>query len=120
MTQEWIVDRLPTEADGDPDGDVRMKRAPSGDRFHLIHWSYVGAGVPWQHTMCWQPPAEPAPTEPDRIAALEQRVAELEAKLSPPSYEQAKMEHLRSLAALALARAGATLLDRGVAPEAQP
>jgi hypothetical protein len=44
-----------------------MKSGPGGDRFHLIHWSYVGAGVPWQHTGCWhwKQPAEPAPTEPD-------------------------------------------------------
>jgi hypothetical protein len=72
MTQEWITDRPPTAVDGDIDGDVRMKSGPGGDSFHLIHWSYVGAGVPWQHTMCWKPPAEP-----DRIAALEQRVAGL-------------------------------------------
>jgi hypothetical protein len=101
-----------------------MKWAPGADGHHLVHWSYVGAGAPWQHTGFWRRPAEPAPTEADRIAALEQRVAELEAKLSPPaeppSYEQAKMEHLRALATLTLARAGATLLDRGVAPEAQP
>jgi hypothetical protein len=76
---EWIRDRRPTAADGDADGDVRMKDGPGhrGDVF--VHWSYVGAGVPWQHTSCWQPPAESAPTETDRIAALEQRVAELEA-----------------------------------------
>jgi nicotinic acid mononucleotide adenylyltransferase len=30
----------------------------------------------WHHTIYWKPP-----TEPDRIAALEQRVAELEAAL---------------------------------------
>ena len=64
MTQEWIVDRLPTEADGDPDGDVRMKRTPGVDAHHLIHWSYVGAGAPWQRTGWWEPP-----TEPDRIAS---------------------------------------------------
>ena len=74
MTQEWITDRLPTGADGDGDGDVRMKSGPIGDNWYHIHWSYVGAGVPWQHTGRWYPPAEPAPAEPDRIAALEQRV----------------------------------------------
>ena len=117
---EWIRDRLPTGADGDRDGDVRMKSGPIGGRYHLIHWSHVGAGVPWQHTGVWQP----APTEPDRIAALEQRMTELEARLSPSdepsSYEQAKVEHLRASTTLTLARARATLLDRGVALEAQP
>jgi hypothetical protein len=51
-----------------------MKRAPGADGHHLIHWSYVGAGVPWQRTPWWQPPARP-----DRIAALDQRLATLEA-----------------------------------------
>jgi hypothetical protein len=74
MEQKWIADRPPTEADGDRDGDVRMLRGPRDRGYALIHWSYVGAGLPWQHTGLWVPPAEPAPTEPDRIAALEQRV----------------------------------------------
>jgi len=65
MTQKWIRDRRPTAADGDEGGDVRMKRAPGADENHFIHWSYVGAGVPWKHTPWWQP----APTEPDRIAS---------------------------------------------------
>jgi hypothetical protein len=80
-----------------------MKRTPGVDAHHLIHWSYVGAGAPWQRTGWWKPPTEPAPTEADRIAALEQRVAELEAKLSPsaepPSYEQARVD-LRALTTL--------------------
>ena len=66
---EWITDRLPTAVDGDMDGDVQMKSGPSGDSFHLIHWSHVGAGVPWQRTGWWEPPTEPAPTEADRIAS---------------------------------------------------
>jgi hypothetical protein len=80
---EWITDRPPTEADGDMDGDVRMVPAPGADfdDYVLVHWSYVGDAVPWQHTPSWRPPAEPAPTEPDRIAALEQRVVELEATM---------------------------------------
>jgi hypothetical protein len=53
-----------------------MLRGPGHRGYALIHWSYVGAGVPWQHTGLWQPTVKPAPTEPDRIAALEQRVAE--------------------------------------------
>ena len=76
MKQEWIRDRRPTAADGDMDGDVRMKSGPGGDSFHFIHWSYVGAGVPWQRTGWWEPPTEPTPTEADRIAALERKMKE--------------------------------------------
>jgi hypothetical protein len=43
------------------------------DAFVYVHWSYVAANVPWQRAPGWQPPAEP-----DRIAALEQRVRALE------------------------------------------
>lgn len=82
MEQKWIRDRRPTAADGDWYGDVRMLRGPSHRGSALIHWSYVGAGVPWQHTGLWQPPTEPAPTEADRIAALERRVAELGAQIA--------------------------------------
>jgi len=76
---EWITDRLPTEADGDGDGDVWMRRAPGSDGARFIHWTFVWPGMDWMHTSFWRPPANPTPTEPDRIAALEQRVAELEA-----------------------------------------
>jgi hypothetical protein len=52
------------------------------DDYLLVHWSYVGDAAPWQRTDCWKPPTEftstePTPTDPDRIAALEQRVAGL-------------------------------------------
>jgi hypothetical protein len=80
---EWITDRPPTEADGDEHQEVRLKRWPHWVNFVKVHWSHVGFGVPWQHTSDWQPPAEPAPAETDRIAALEQRVAELEAMVRP-------------------------------------
>jgi hypothetical protein len=97
MEQEWITDRLPTAVDGDRDGDVRMKSDPGGDRFHLIHWSHVGAGAPWQRTSFWYPPAEPTPTEPDRIAALEQRVAELGGQIARLSLSTADaFESLRA------------------------
>ena len=114
MEQEWITDRQPTAVDGDRDGDVAMPPNASGGRFHFIHGSHVGLGAPWQHSRFWQPPAQPTPTETDRIAALEQRVAELEAQMRPTaemfeqpelSYQRAKAEQLRSQAALLLAQA---------------
>ena len=58
------------------DGEVRLANADMSD-YRLVHLSYVHPGAPWQHTNYWKPPTEPAPTEADRIAALEQRVAEL-------------------------------------------
>ena len=82
MPQEWITDRPPTEADGDQDGDVWMVLRPNVSApWYLAHWSCVGAGAFWRHTSYWEPPTEPAPAEPDRIAALERRVAELEARV---------------------------------------
>jgi hypothetical protein len=77
MTQEWITDRLPTEADADIDGEVRIRRAPGSDVSRLTYWSYVQPDMDWQRSSFWQPPAGPdpvEPAEPDRIAALEQRV----------------------------------------------
>ncbi len=115
MPQEWITDRPPTEADGDKDGDVLMRRAPDRDGGRFIHWTFVPPGMDWQHSSFWQPP-----TEPDRIAALEQRVAELEATMRPTaetfeqpelSYQRAKAEQLRSEAALLLAEA--SLVEAG-------
>jgi len=76
---EWVTDRLPTEADGDRDGNVWMRHMSGPEYNFFAHWSHVGPGAPWQRTIYWKPPTEPTPTEPDRIAALEQRVAELEA-----------------------------------------
>jgi len=63
---EWIADRQPTAADGDMDGCVRIKPTRGVD-YVLMHWSFVGVGAPWQHTAHWQPPAEPAPAERNRI-----------------------------------------------------
>jgi hypothetical protein len=80
MEQEWIKDRRPTAVDGDRDGDVQIRRAPGSELLRFIHWSYVGAGVPWQHTMYYKPPAEPTPTEADRIAS--RRVVQIAASTS--------------------------------------
>jgi hypothetical protein len=114
---EWITDRLPTEADGDREGDVRMVIAPGADpdNYVLVHWSYVGSAAPWQRTSWWEPPTEPTPTEPtpteptptepDRIAAMEQRVAELEAQIR--RVPEADVHGFRSMFQKALAQSKA-------------
>jgi hypothetical protein len=73
--EAWETDRLPTAVDGDRDGDVQIRRAPGLIRF--VHWSYVGAGVPWQHTIYWKPPAQPAPTEPETDHGAGRRVVQM-------------------------------------------
>ena len=72
IESEWITDRLPTVADGDAGGFVRMKRKPSSSKtdWTPVHWSHVGAAAPWQHTNFWE-----SPTDSDRIAALERKMA---------------------------------------------
>jgi hypothetical protein len=132
----WITDRPPTERDADSDLQVWVRERPEcGGLRTLVTWTYVHPGVPWQHTGYHQPPAEPASTEPDRIAALEQRVTgllraqdELIAAMAnrlkalegvPPeeiSYEQAKVEHLRALTTLTYARARSIFVGIGVEP----
>ncbi len=62
ITDCWITDCLPTEADGDRDGDVWVRIRPD----HWIgmhrHWSHVGIGTPWQRSHLWRPPApQPEP-----------------------------------------------------------
>jgi uncharacterized coiled-coil protein SlyX len=73
----------------------------------FAHWSHVGPGAPWRRTIYWKPP-----TETDRIAALEQRVGELEATMQPSaelaediSYQQLRVEQMRTSAALLIAHA---------------
>jgi hypothetical protein len=86
----WITDRLPTEADADSDGDVKVPLAKSHvtvANWLYQRWDVIVPGQPW-----WSQKAaagvasETGPaTESDRIAALEQRVedhfAALELKL---------------------------------------
>jgi hypothetical protein len=79
----WITDRLPTRKDADSDGDVWLPRESfadpiDGDRTYANYLAVIAPGQPW-----WSPNAadranQSAPAEPDRITALEQRVAELE------------------------------------------
>ncbi len=76
MAQEWITDRLPTEADGDGDGDVRIRRAPGSDVTRLTHWSYVQADMDWQRSSFWQPPADPDPVEPTDGGVVEPNIGD--------------------------------------------
>jgi hypothetical protein len=62
-TNDWIADRRPTEADGDDDGDVRVRYRPDSEYCSYLDWRHVGAGVPWKHCVSWKPPA-PEPTKP--------------------------------------------------------
>jgi hypothetical protein len=65
MPHDWITDRLPTEADADDDGDVRVPRAPGGssqkgDAWWFQHYTLIVPGQPW-----WSPrAAERAEVEP--------------------------------------------------------
>ena len=77
-TNDWITDRRPTEADGDEDGEVLLRRfadyrrdSTTGSRDALVDWRHIGEGVPWKRTGTWESPAtpEPAPT-PRKFASL--------------------------------------------------
>ena len=56
---DWIIDRPPTEADADCDGDVAVKQRPGSDAFAYFHWSFVKPGMVWGRTSYWSAP-EPA------------------------------------------------------------
>jgi hypothetical protein len=47
MKHEWITDRLPTEADADGGGDVRVPRDPEGLRLWYQHYGVIVPGQPW-------------------------------------------------------------------------
>ena len=57
---DWITDPRPTAADKDGDGDVLVRYSPGSQDYCYLHWSYVGAGVPWKHCEDWVPAAEVA------------------------------------------------------------
>lgn len=64
MPHEWITDRLPTEADADGDGDVRVPRRhgkdPAVSRW-CQHYTLIVPGQPWWSENAAQR-VEPAPT----------------------------------------------------------
>ena len=84
---------------------MRIKPTRGVD-YVLMHWSFVGFGAPWQHASHWNPPSEPTPAKPDRIAAL----GWFEAELSP-SAALAALEYMQLLDRMTLARANATPLQ---------
>lgn len=49
----WITDRQPTEADGNKDGAVRIRKYPKKSMGAHVHWTHIGPGVPWEHTNDW-------------------------------------------------------------------
>jgi hypothetical protein len=79
----WITHRQPTAKDADHEGDVWLPRelgGPHDSSTTFVNYRAVALGQPWHSQYAPEMQStEPTPTEPDRIAALEQRVAELEA-----------------------------------------
>ena len=79
MTHEWITDRLPTEADADVDGDVRVPRGraqdPAGERWWYQHYSLIVPGQPW-----WSPRvSERVEVEPVAVPAPTRKVVQIAA-----------------------------------------
>jgi hypothetical protein len=62
MTHEWITHRLPTKADGDGEGDVRVPRDSEGTAWWFQHYSLIVPGQPWwSHRIPERVEVEPAP-----------------------------------------------------------
>jgi hypothetical protein len=58
MPHEWITDRLPTEADADGEGDVKVPDAFGGGK-RWQHYSLVDLGQPWRSALAWVAPTHP-------------------------------------------------------------
>lgn len=68
---DWIIDRAPTRADGDSDGNVLVRMKPNSPAPMDFHWAYVKPGTPWRRTMLWEAPKPAAPaSQPRRFASL--------------------------------------------------
>lgn len=65
----WITTRQPLASDGNKDGAVHVRKYPDREWGVNIHWSYVGTGVPWQHTNDFEGLVEPIPEVPTPIEA---------------------------------------------------
>lgn len=61
-TKDWIITRQPLASDGNKDGAVHVRKYPDREWGVNIHWSYVGIGVPWQHTNDFEGVVEPIPS----------------------------------------------------------
>ena len=75
----WITDRLPTCQDADSDGDVWLPREvgeSAGGGTYVNYLAVVAVGQPWCSSNVADRANQSAPTDPDRIAALEHRVAQ--------------------------------------------
>ena len=57
----WITDRLPTEADGDKDGDVICLLGGASNAWCGVDWTSVAPGQPW---LAFAPPASASTSEP--------------------------------------------------------
>jgi hypothetical protein len=78
----WITHRQPTAVDADGDGDVIVPSSigatPRTGDARCSDYRLIVPGQPWWSQHAPEPGHPTAPTEPDRIAALEQRVSSLE------------------------------------------
>ena len=57
----WITDRLPTEADGDKDGDVILLLDGAPNAWCGVDWTSVEPGQAW---LAFAPPASASTSEP--------------------------------------------------------
>jgi hypothetical protein len=79
---EWITDRLPTRADADADGDVRVRYETGGapEDGVYVHYSVVVPGQPWWSRNAAAraaqptPPPAPAPTRVVTALAIDSEV----------------------------------------------
>lgn len=74
----WITDRLPTEADGDKDGDVVLLLDGDNNAWCGVYWLLVKRGQPW---LAFTPPttastSEPAPSTPTPLTRRITGIAE--------------------------------------------
>lgn len=68
MSDNWITDRVPTESDADPYGEVITRNRLNPDNWVHIHWSLIRPGNSWRRTACWEPHTEPVP--PSELSLL--------------------------------------------------